>query len=297
MRDLVLFEIWGDTRIGLIKSLEINYLKTCQSVPPTPQHRVPHFCSPLWNPFRGCWKSAAAAAYDLILVEVDGKWQWQVPVRSWHLEWGSLTEMCGLGKEKMRGLGWVLIPAWLPVHPLFATALVLQEGGRLLGSKSGLLSNVLKWIIWESTDYWQAKDCMGKWGSRVKGTQEDCSATWLPGSGFMVMRLVSRLSLASHLARPLVRFRVLPGGRRTSEPRWVPAWGFWGDWQDKSSPPSCFGPPEFSQLVFVAAPQKLFYWDFLWWDSSGKQFSSCLAKVGGFGQRFPNGCAGINYSL
>ena len=117
MRDLVLFEIWGDTRIGLIKSLEINYLKTCQSVAPTPQHRVPHFCSPLWNPFRGCWKSAAAAAYDLILVEVDGKWQWQVPVRSWHLEWGSLTEMCGLGKEKMRGLGWVFdscMASWSP---------------------------------------------------------------------------------------------------------------------------------------------------------------------------------------
>ena len=26
-------------------------------------------------PFRGCWKSAAAAARDLILVEVDGKCQ------------------------------------------------------------------------------------------------------------------------------------------------------------------------------------------------------------------------------
>ena len=39
------------------------------------EHRVPHFCSPPWIPFRGCWKSAAAAAHDLIRIEVDGKWQ------------------------------------------------------------------------------------------------------------------------------------------------------------------------------------------------------------------------------
>ena len=31
-----------------------------------------------------------------------------------------------------------------------------------------------------------------------KGTQKDCSATWLTLSGFMVMGLVSRLSLANH---------------------------------------------------------------------------------------------------
>ena len=37
------------------------------------QHRVPHFFSSLWTPFRGCWKSAAPSACDLILVEVDSK--------------------------------------------------------------------------------------------------------------------------------------------------------------------------------------------------------------------------------
>ena len=31
-----------------------------------------------------------------------------------------------------------------------------------------------------------------------KGTQEGCCATWLAVSGFMVMWLVSRLSLANH---------------------------------------------------------------------------------------------------
>ena len=37
-----------------------------------------------------------------------------------------------------------------------------------------------------------------------KGTQENCSATWLVISGFMVMGLISGLSLASHLAWPIV---------------------------------------------------------------------------------------------
>ena len=37
-----------------------------------------------------------------------------------------------------------------------------------------------------------------------KGTQENCSAMWLTVSGFMVMGLVSRLPLASHLDWPVV---------------------------------------------------------------------------------------------
>ena len=51
------------------------------------EHRVPHFCSPPWIPFRGCWKSAAAAAHDLICIEVDGKWQfvYDTPKGTTHL--------------------------------------------------------------------------------------------------------------------------------------------------------------------------------------------------------------------
>ena len=48
----------------------------------------------------------------------------------------------------------------------------------------------------------KARDFIGKghpggeqWG---KGTQENCSAMWLTISGFMVMGLVSGLSLANH---------------------------------------------------------------------------------------------------
>ena len=38
----------------------------------------------------------------------------------------------------------------------------------------------------------------GKREGQGKGIQENCSATWPAVSGFMVMRLVSCLSLASH---------------------------------------------------------------------------------------------------
>ena len=40
-----------------------------------PKHRVPGSWSLPWTPFRGWWRSATAAAPDLILVEVDGKCQ------------------------------------------------------------------------------------------------------------------------------------------------------------------------------------------------------------------------------
>ena len=45
--------------------------------------------------------------------------------------------------------------------------------------------------------------------SRVKGTQENCSAVWLTVSGFMVMGLVS-------------------GGTRITQPRWMLARGILG---------------------------------------------------------------------
>ena len=44
-------------------------------------------------------------------------------------------------------------------------------------------------IFWERAPGWRA-------GGR--GTQENCSATWLAVSGFMVMGFVSGLSLANH---------------------------------------------------------------------------------------------------
>ena len=81
-------------------------------------------------------------------------------------------------------------------------SLLLQEGVPLPGPESGLLSNTWKWIVRGDTHADKARDFTGKGHpggeQEGKGTQETCSATWLAVSGFMVMELVSRLSLASH---------------------------------------------------------------------------------------------------
>ena len=69
------------------------------SAPPPPQHRGPHFCSPPWAPFRGWWKSAAAAARDLILVEVDGKCQFAADTTHQD-EYGSSPEKGAQEKER-----------------------------------------------------------------------------------------------------------------------------------------------------------------------------------------------------
>ena len=75
----VLFQIWGDIRIRLIKSSPENILLSegllCKFFP---EHSVPPSWSPSWTPFRRCWRSAAAMAYNLIFVEVDGKCQYLV---------------------------------------------------------------------------------------------------------------------------------------------------------------------------------------------------------------------------
>ena len=39
------------------------------------KHRMPHFCSPSWAPFKSSWKPANATVHALILVEEDGKCQ------------------------------------------------------------------------------------------------------------------------------------------------------------------------------------------------------------------------------
>ena len=79
---------------------------------------------------------------------------------------------------------------------------VLQEGGPLPGPETGLLSNIQKWIVRGDTCADKARDFIGKGppgGEQLgKGTQENCSATWLTVSGFMVMGLVSGWSLANH---------------------------------------------------------------------------------------------------
>ena len=80
--------------------------------------------------------------------------------------------------------------------------IMLQERGPLPGPETGLLSNTQKWIVGGDTCTDKARGFIGKGcpgrEQEGKGTQENCSVTWLAVSSFMVMVLVSRLSLASY---------------------------------------------------------------------------------------------------
>ena len=82
-----------------------------------------------------------------------------------------------------------------------------RKGDPFQGPKLGLtLGNELS----EETRADKARDFIGKGHpggeQEGKGTQENSSAAWLAVSGFMVMGLVSRWSLASHSNS------VFPGG-------------------------------------------------------------------------------------
>ena len=69
----------------------------------------------------------------------------------------------------------------------------------------------------EETHADKARDFTGKGHpggeQEGKGTQENCSTSWLAMSGFMVMGLVSGWSLANHSNS------VFPGGARITQPR------------------------------------------------------------------------------
>ena len=67
---------------GALKTSSWKHLIIWGAVPKfSPEHRAPHSWSTL-NSLWGRWKSAAAAAHDLTLVEVDNKRPWRVPVCS-----------------------------------------------------------------------------------------------------------------------------------------------------------------------------------------------------------------------
>ena len=74
---------------------------------------------------------------------------------------------------------------------------MLQEGGPLPEPKTGLLSNTQKWIVQGDTCADKVRDFIGQ-GCPGWRVVDNSSATWLEVSGFMVMGLVSGLSLANH---------------------------------------------------------------------------------------------------
>ena len=115
-------------------------------------------------------------------------------------------------------------PPYSPLHPAShctpaSPSSFCCRKGTPSGPETGLLSNTQKWIVWGDTSADKARDFIGKGHlggeQQAKGTQENSSAMWL--AGFMVMGLVSRLSLANHSD-----LRVLPGGSCLVQPRWMP---------------------------------------------------------------------------
>ena len=111
------------------------------------------------------------------------------------IQWRGNRESAG-GTEWPSKVKWV----WKKVIDLIHS--VTWRGGPRPGPKSGLLSNTRKWILRGGTHADKTRDLIGKGRpSRQhegKRTQKDCSATWLAVSGFMVVGLVSGLSLANH---------------------------------------------------------------------------------------------------
>ena len=76
-RILVLFQMQGAARLELLKSPENIQLPEDLFSQFLPEHMFTHSWSTFWTSFRGCWRSAAAATHNLILVEVHGKCQFE----------------------------------------------------------------------------------------------------------------------------------------------------------------------------------------------------------------------------
>ena len=95
---------------------------------------------------------------------------------------------------------------------------MLQEGGPLPGPKTGFLSNTntWKWIVWGDTCADKSRYFIGKewldWEQWGKGTQENSSVTVVDGDGISFQVVLSQLFW----------LRVLLGGARLVQPRWMP---------------------------------------------------------------------------
>ena len=93
--------------------------------------------------------------------------------------------------------------------------------GPLPGLETGLSSDTGKWIVRGDACGEKARDFIGKGRpggeQESKGTQEDCSATWLAVSGFYGDGTSFRVVFSQSFW-----LRVLPGGACPVQPRWMP---------------------------------------------------------------------------
>ena len=175
----------------------------------------------------------------------------------WKLDpWNQPKSLCYITQRVLKCFFLVFLEkiwdktTWV-TNPRESGVKLLQEGGPLPGPESGLLSNTRKWIIWGDTRADKARDFIGKGHpggeQEGKGTQEDCSATWLAVSGIMVIGLIS-FRVVSGQSFWLM---VLPGGACITQPRWIPVRRILGGWQDTWTGVSSLllAFPEFFRLV------------------------------------------------
>ena len=148
------------------------------------------------------WKEFLALLTLVLALPVKAanacRWRWPPP-------WlGSKFETCSLWDLDKLSPGPIFLWNGLGYFQIYASLseVLLQEGGLLPGPKSGFFSNTWEWIVQGDTCTEKARDFIGKGHpgreQQGKGTQENCSATWLAVPDFMVMGLVSRLSLGNH---------------------------------------------------------------------------------------------------
>ena len=101
-----------------------------------------------------------------------------------------------------RNVSGVCIHAWMPIRCSQNVAIIVAGRETTSGAQEWPFVYTQKLIVQGDACADKARDLMGK-GCRGreeqgKGIQENCSATCIAVSGFMVMRLVSCLSLANH---------------------------------------------------------------------------------------------------
>ena len=83
-----------------------------------------------------------------------------------------------------------MVRASVAVRKSHQSCHLLQKGGLLAGSERGLLSNIGKLLDPGDTHADKSRGFFGKGlqggEQQSKGTQENCSATWLAVSGFNI---------------------------------------------------------------------------------------------------------------
>ena len=164
-----------------------------------------------------------------------------------------------------------------------SSGLCCRKGDPFQGPRVGS-SLTLRNELSQETRADKARDVIGKGrlGGEQEGTgiQEDRSTTWLAVSGFMVMALISGLSLANHSdsASFLVAHASL--GQDGLQRR-----GFW----DVGRTYELASPFDLSQILLVGGGLLVHvpYQDLLQKNNSCKWLLWCLARVGGFSQCFP----------